>query len=250
MEGYNTTIDTELNTLVKKVNKLGINVIKEDDHVSSQCLTVVLDSSDDNKKEMIAVIDGKESPFSWRLGVCEFKRWARIATSYPYNKINKQLARIVRLMNTDAFNELRQHRRLETEFLEMLYAEMGSIGVPAHLNRGVIIRLMLIYGGLVDQSAFMEDFLIEMFGMILKGSFKINKCRSCKYCDISVKKGAKHKCKAPGFEGFKIPGNMMVEGLLKDVPDFSVVEVGDERVCMTKYILDMQKTCEHYRRRF
>lgn len=251
MEGYNTAIDTELNDLIKKVNKLGINVIKEGDYVSSQCLTVILDTSDDNRREMATVIDGKPSPFTWILGTCEFKRWAHIATSFPYRKINKVLSRIIRLMNTDAFNELRQHSRLEIEFLEMLYAEMGSIGVPAHLNnKAVVTRLLLVYGGLVDQEAFIEDFLIEILGMIIKGSFRINKCRSCKYCDISIKKGAKHRCKAPGFDGFKIPGNMMVDGLLKDVPNFSVVEVGDERVCMTKYILEMQKTCEHYRRRF
>lgn len=250
MEGYNTAIDTELNSLIKKTNKLGINVIKEGDHVSSQCLTVILDSTDDNKREMVAVIDGNESPFTWRLGTCEFKRWARMATSYPYSKINRTLARLVRLMNTDAFNELRKHKRLEIEFLEMLYAEMGSIGVPSHINKAVVTRLLLIYGGLVDQDAFIEDLIIEILGMIIKGSFKVNKCRSCKYCDISIKKGAKHRCKAPGFEGFKIPGTMMVDGLLKDVPDFRVVEVGDDRVCMTKYILEMQKTCEHYKRRF
>jgi hypothetical protein len=247
--GYNS-VDTELISLIKKVNKLGINVVYADQHVSAQCLTVVLDQVEDNTKEMVPVIDGTLSPFTWKLGTCEFKRWAHIATRYPYNKINELISSIVRRMEPSSFDVLRKHSRLETEFLEKLYTELQTIGFKTKLNSGVIIRLFLVYGGIFNQELYLEDIIIKLFAMVLNNKFVIDKCRSCKYCQLHPGKGVGRKCVSPANSGFVIPEDMVVGKLLNDFPDIYVKEVGDKNIALTKWIPENKKTCEHYKRRF
>lgn len=247
--GYNN-LDNELLKLVKKVNKMGINVVNAGDPVHSMCLTIVLDQQDDSVKEMVPVVDDRPSPFTWRLGTYEFKKWARIATKYPYSKLNTLISSIVRRMEPEAFDELRKHKHLESEFLEMLYTEMQSVGLKGKLSAGIIVRLFLIYGGLIEQEYYIEKVIIKLFTMILNGRFAIDKCRSCRYCRLHVGHGVGRKCVSPTNAGFVIPSDMEIGKVLQDFPEIYIKEVGDKNIALTMWIPENKKTCDHYRRRF
>lgn len=253
----NNTIDKELIDNIKKVNKLGINVITDGREPSAQCLTVIIDEGVDAPvQEYFKVINDDDvvecaSPFTWRMDRASFIKWAHRATSMPFSLIYKSISRVVRGMDTRSFERLRKITNLERLMTEYLAVELNTIGItfkgiaPVGLH-----HVVFIYGGIFHQADGLDELTIRLMNMVLHGHFIPDKCASCRWCRIKPGIGTERKCGHPINEGFLIPRDMPTGTVTENFPSVAVLKVGKERDLFTMWIPGYTRSCSDYDRRF
>lgn len=251
----NNTYET-ISNMIKRVNALGISVLEESERAPMKTLSITIVEKK-GIKEMIPFkyIDGDDirearSPFTWRLSREEFIEWATTATSRPFATIYKVVAKIIREMDIEDFNRLRIRSNLWEEMKKYFYEELSYTGFRkvSLTSAPALTHLTLIYGGLLNRNQGLENFVSNLFDMVLSGQVKHDRCRSCMWC--KNKNDGGHICKNPLKEGFVIPSDMKVGEVINNFPDLKIQKFGDYKEYVTSWVPTEQPSCEYYNRRW
>lgn len=255
MYGSNT-IDRELIDSIEKANKLGINIITDGSQPSAKCLSISIVEDlpgGVNQVEFEMIGSNGEtvsirSPFTWEMTKEEFLKWVEVAYKQPLRRINRIIAKMVRLMPIEKFDALRRVPNLEKKVIEMLRNEFAFLGInPKGITLPMLSHLELIYGGMFNRAEGIERFLDTIFDMVIEGIYRPDKCRSCKHC-VHTENG--RRCENFRNEGFSLPMDTKLGNIIDNFADLTVRKVGKKGYAYTKYIPENQKSCAYYKRRF
>lgn len=230
--------------LINKVSRLGIDVtITNSKRIVAQAATIRIVDGTDVCRQIPFTIEGTDvpSPFSWEMSADIFMKWGQRAIKFPYSRLNRVVANLIRTMDVQSFDKLRQIPDLFELVMNELRHHMADVHIKVGtFSRPALIHLTWLYGWKEQK---IESFIVHLLEDVLNETHTPDMCSTCQHFRI---RNGKRYCV---YGGFELPDDIQISQVLDDFPDVYTKRVGKKVRVFTNYIPEPQKDCDmHYRR--
>lgn len=230
--------------LIQKVTRLGIDVLFTDSkRIVAQAATIRIVDGTDICRQIPFVIEGNDvmSPFAWEMSEDVFMKWGQRAVKQPYKRLNKVVANMIRTMDVQTFDLLRQTPDLFDKVIYELRHHMADVHISVgHFSRPALLHLTHIFGGMNEEK--LRYFISRLFLDVLNSQHTVDKCSSCSHYRI------RHGKRYCVYGGFELPEDMRISQVINEFPDVYVERTGKRYRAFTNYIPGPQDCDMHYRR--